>query len=100
MIFETAVHNRLSFINEAFDKIDKRNGGFLKGSRTSDNMFILNGMIERQLIKGKPLYVCYVDFSKAFDVVNRHILFYKIIKSGWHGRVVDTKSIPENIFSR
>ena len=31
-----------------------------------------------------------VDFSKAFDLVNRHILFYKLIKQGYHGRVIYT----------
>jgi len=37
------------------------------------------------------LYICFVDFSKAFDLVNRDILFYKIIsKTGWYGRVIDT----------
>ena len=36
------------------------------------------------------LSVCFVDFSKAFDLVNRHILFYKIIRDGWKGRVIDT----------
>lgn len=89
-IFEILVHNRMSFVNEAFLKIDQFNGGFLKGSRTADNMFILNGLIERQLAIGKQLYVCFVDFSKAFDLVNRHILFYKLIQSGWSGRVIDT----------
>ena len=59
-------------------------------SRTSDNMFIVNGLIERQLALGKPLFVCFVDFAKAFDLVNRHILFYKIIRNGWKGRVIDT----------
>lgn len=72
------------------NKVDKYNGGFLNGSRTSDNLFILNGLIHRQLILGRSLFVCFVDFSKAFDLVNRHILFYKIMKGGWTGRVVDT----------
>ena len=89
-LFEMLVHNRLAFANEAFSKIDKFNGGFLKGQRTADNIFMLKCIIERQLILGKPLFVCYVDFSKAFDLINRHILFYKIMRSGWHGRVVDT----------
>ena len=44
-IFEILVHNRLVFLNEAFCKIDEFNGGFLRGSRTADNMFILNGLI-------------------------------------------------------
>ena len=40
-IFEIAVYNRLQFFNETFIKIDETNGGFLKGRRTSDNIFIL-----------------------------------------------------------
>ena len=39
---------------------------------------------------GQSLIVCFVDFSKAFDLINRDILFYKIIKSGLYGRVLDT----------
>ena len=89
-IFEMIVCNRLEFLNEAFCKVDETNGGFLKGRRTSDNIFILNGLIKRQLLMGKRLYICFVDFSKAFDRVNRLILFYKLIQGGWSGRVIDT----------
>ena len=89
-IFEIAVYKRLYFVNEAFDDVDRYNGGFLCDSRTSDNLFIINGLIERQLALGKSFFVCFVDFSKAFDLVNRHILFYKIIRNGWKGRVIDT----------
>ena len=89
-IFEVAVYKRLCFANEAFCKIDEKNGGFLPGRRTSDNIFIINGLAQRQLLLGKRLILCFVDFSKAFDLVNRNILFYKIIKSGWYGKVTDT----------
>ena len=89
-IFEAAVYRRLSFVNEAFEEIDKHNGGFLHDSRTSDNLFVLNGLIEKQLLLGKSLLVCFVNFSKAFDVINRNILFYKLMNRGWKGRVIDT----------
>ena len=89
-IFEIVVQKRLEFINEAFDGTDKYNGGFLKSSRTSDNIYILQSLIEWQVNLGQSLIVCFVDFSKAFDLINRDILFYKIIKSGLHGRVIDT----------
>ena len=46
---------------------------------------------------GKPLYVCLVGFSKDFDVVNRQILFYKFIISGWTGRVIETL---RNLYSK
>ena len=89
-IFEIVVYNRLSFLNEALDKYDKWNGGFMKNVRTADNMFILNGIVQKQLLIGKSLYVYFVDFSKAFDLVNRNILFYKLMRSDWSGRVIDT----------
>ena len=89
-IFETAVNNRISFINDAFKTTDIFNGGFLEGSRTADNIFILQGLIERQLILGKSLYICMVDFSKVFDLVNRNIIFFKLIRAGFHGKVIDT----------
>ena len=88
-VFENAIYKRLYFVTEAFDDVDKFNGGFVCDSRTSD-MFIVNGLIERQVALGKPLFVCFVDFAYAFDLVNRHILFYKIIRNSWKGRVIDT----------
>ena len=89
-IFEIAVQNRIEFIDEAFLTEDIHNNGFKKGARTTDNMFILQGLIERQLSLGKSLIVIFVDFSRAFDLVNRNILFYKINKSGSKGRIIDT----------
>ena len=91
---EVAVHKRLTFANELMREADRFNGGFIGGSRTSDNIFILRGLVQRQMIIGESLFVCFVDFSKAFDMVNRHILFYKIMKSG---RVIDTL---RNLYSK
>ena len=34
--------------------------------------------------------MCFVDFTQAFDLINRTILFYKPMNSGWKGIVVDT----------
>ena len=89
-MFEIAVYKRLYFVNEAFCKVDEHNGGFLNGRRTADNMFIINGLAERQLLLGENLNLCFIDFSKAFDLVNRNILFYKLVRTGWHGKVTDT----------
>ena len=81
-IFEIAFNRRFEFLNEALGKIDRNNGVFLKGSRTTDNIFILQSLVSRQTQLGKNLYLCFVDFSKAFDLVNRNLLFYKLIQCG------------------
>ena len=65
-IFETIVYRRLSFAKEAFDKTDTFNGGFLPGCRTADNIFILQGLVQRQLCIGSSLVVCFVDFFQSF----------------------------------
>ena len=69
---------------------DPCNGGLLQGSSTSDNILILLSCIKSQLAKKSSLYVCFVDFTRAFDLINRSILSYKLIKSGFNGKVVDT----------
>ena len=99
-IFETAVQKRLECVNEIFCRNDKYNGGFLKGCHTSDNPFILQSLVERQINLSQSMIVCFVDFAKAFYLVNRNILFYKIIKSGLHGRVIDTFKFKFFIFPK
>ena len=89
-VFETVVLGRLEFVSDAFQKNDRFNGGFKKGCRPSDNNFIIQGLVNRQLSLGRKLIVIHVDFSRAFDLINRNILFYKLQLSGYKGRVIDT----------
>ncbi len=63
--------------------------GLKVNCRTTDNIFILNSLILKQIARKKPPYVCFVDFSKAFDYINRHILYYKLIKSGINGKLLN-----------
>ena len=50
----------------------------MQGSRTSDHIFTLKTMIDSMFKKKKYLYACFVDFRKAFDLVNRKALLYKL----------------------
>ena len=52
-------------------------------------MFILKTMIDKFLLGKRGRFYCmFVDFSKAFDTVNRNYLFYSLIKSGLHGKML------------
>ena len=73
-LFEIAVQRRLEFVDEAFKLGDTYNLGFSKGSRTADNVFILQSIIERQLVLGGNVIVCFVDFSKAFDMWSTSVI--------------------------
>ena len=65
-IFEIIVQRRLECINEALTRKDRYNGGFLKGSQTADNLFILQSLIERQLVLGQNLIICFYRFLPCF----------------------------------
>ncbi len=56
---------------------------------TSDNIFILNGLIEKSKCDNKPLFVCFINFKRAFDVLNRVFMFVKLIKQGFSCKMLD-----------
>ena len=89
-IFESIVNKRLVFQSEVSNQIDSYQFGFTQGCRTSDNVFIIDSMISHQRSVHKNLFITFIDFSKAFDFVNRSFLYYKMIKKGYGGRLVKT----------
>ena len=40
--------------------------GFRRKFRTSDHIFVLNTLLNSYFANGKPVYSCFVDFSKAY----------------------------------
>ena len=78
-IFSMILANRLESFAKENQLIDDTQIGFKKGCRTVDHMFILTTLIDKYVKKLKsPLYVCFVDFRKAYDRVWRQALLYKL----------------------
>ncbi len=49
--------------------------GFCKDYHTTNQLFILRTMIEQNKVKKKPLYCCFVNFKKVFDILPREVLW-------------------------
>ena len=73
------------------DGIDKKlrheQAGFRKGHGTKEHIFILCNIIEQCIEWNANLYVCFVDSEKAFDTVDRSVLW----------RIMRSCSIPDKI---
>ena len=72
----------------------KGQAGFRKEYRTTDNIYILRSLIDKQRqtrLKGKAgkLFCCFVDFRKAFDTVPRAVLWQVLEELGVTGRILD-----------
>ena len=66
---------RLNNTISEFEILEQNQIGFRKGFQTSDHIFTLRALIENYFKNNKgPLYVCFVDFKKAFDLVDHKLL--------------------------
>ena len=64
--------------------------GFRKGRSTVDHNFTLHAAIERQFANNSNVYVVFTDFKKAYDSVNRNILWSELLRSGIQGKMLRT----------
>ena len=62
-------------IGNAVDtRLRQEQAGFRRGRGTVEQIFILRNIIEQVIEWNANLYVCFVDFEKAFDSIDRGIL--------------------------
>ena len=61
------------------------------------NIFIICATIDKQRCLSKPLYTCFVDFTKAFDYIDRTALYYKLLNRGIDGNLLN---ILKSMFSK
>ena len=63
--------------NKIKREVSEEQFGFQGGKGTINAIFTLRNVVERCLEKGKEIYICFIDYSKAFDRVQ-------------HSKIMDT----------
>jgi hypothetical protein len=81
-VFSTAVCTRLTQFCENNTLLPIYQFGFRKNHSTLSATTILKQCIEDSFSKSKKVYACFVDYKKAFDLVDRGLLFKKLQKMG------------------
>ena len=90
-VLSTMMNERLTTYAKANNMINKAQIGFEEKNRTSDHLLTVKSLVNKYVndSKGK-LYVCFVDFRKAFDTVWHQGLFTKLEESGITGNFINT----------
>ncbi|MBW4017180.1 hypothetical protein HG534_13025, partial [Moraxella osloensis] len=81
-IFSLCMLRRLDDWSEEFNLRAAGQYGFRSGRGTADASFILNHIVDKYREKKKPLFVAFVDFKKAYDWVNRDLLWDCLARLG------------------
>lgn len=100
-LFTRILNNRLTQWAENYSIYVEAQGGFREAMGTTDHIFALHGIISHLLNNNKKLFCAFVDFSKAFDYVVRENLWFKLIKLGVRGKILNIiMSMYNNVKSR
>ena len=62
-----------------FAELRNEQAGYRQGRNTTEQIFVLRNIIEQVIERNSNLYICFVDFEKAFDSVHRETL-WKLLK--------------------
>ena len=66
--------------------VDEQNG-FRRLRACIDHLFVLTTVIRNRKSRGLPTFCCFVDYQKAFDLLDRNCLLYKMQQVGIKGKM-------------
>ena len=84
-LYSSVLNNRLLAFAERNILHDEQNG-FRPKRSCLDHIYTLTTILRKRINEGKSTFVSYIDAEKAFDRVDRELLFYKLLKNGVNGK--------------
>ena len=88
-LYRRLINNRLSKWEEDYYVYVYAQAGFRTKMSTVNNNFILSSVINHMPNSNKKLFTCFVDYTKAFDLIVRETIWYKLIKLGLRGNILN-----------
>ena len=89
-IFSTLLHVRIENEVEKKKILSQSPAGFRKNYRTTDHIMTLITLIPKKSPREeKYLYTCFVDFRKAYDLIFREGLIYRLKEFGPTGHILE-----------
>jgi len=85
-IFTSVILERIR--NKTEELLPEEQAGFRKGRSTIDQIFTLRRMAEKYVDFSRDLFICYIDFKKAFDSVWRKGLWKVMRNLGYPEKII------------
>ena len=82
-LYTNILKNRVSQWADVNEVIVEEQNGFRKNRSTMNHLSSLTSIIDPRKRNGKSTVCAFIDFRKAFDSINRDILWRKLARSGY-----------------
>ena len=89
-LYTNILNKRLVEYMDINNVIQDEQNGFRKDRSCEDHIYSLTSIIRNRKNDGRDKYTCFVDMAKAFDRVNRDILFIKLANIGVSGNMLES----------
>ena len=94
------LNNRISTWCEANGKIVDEQNGFRKNRSTIDHVSTLTSIVDTRKKLKQSTFCAFIDFRKAYDCINRNLLWSKLEKIGIRGKLFSAvKSLYASVAS-
>ena len=99
-LYCSILNNRLSKWSELNGHIADEQNGFRKKRSTIDHVLSLHNLIDSRKKLNKSTYCAFIDFKKAYDTINRNILWKRLNDIGVKGKMFyAVKSLYNSVMS-
>ena len=98
-IYTKLLNKRLTQVVEEHKLLGEVQHGFRKGRSGADCAFILNSVLWKNTAKSKKTHMAFIDLQKAYDSVDRAVLWRKLESIGIKGKfLASIKSLYDGDF--
>ena len=96
-IYSSIINRRLQNYLETNNIVAEEQNGFRTGRSCIDQIFVMCSVFRNRKIEGKDTFLCFIDYKKAFDSVDRNLHMFELYNIGIKGNIY--KAISENKYS-
>ncbi len=86
-VFSGIINKRVIDYCELMNLIVDEQNGFRKDRSCTDHIFALSSLVKNRLAQNRDTYACFIDMQKAFDWVDRDLLFYRLLEYNIDGNI-------------
>ena len=86
-IYSSILNKRLQKYLEANKILADEQNGFRAGRSCIDHIYVMCTVLRNRKLLGKETFLCFIDFKKAFDSVDRNLLLFKLSNIGVNGHM-------------